>query len=293
MTISNPRIAAVFLTLTGFLAAGVLPARAVIPKSDIEFVDSHLPLLTKVKDQTLAKPVTPLNIFEGIRKIADLRRQAMVELNGIHPLSDIDGIETLDHYDDGAVHAVHDLTSAFTARDSTGPSPEQLQQFNGVLGGIPTLGESPVGFMIFGIADLAFMVTDTLWADPAVSRPELAKTAINLIHVAAGRYTEGQAKADIVDPTFFKKSGRFRTNSVIMRMQCPKDHAVYRIVDIRNRSDSEGNMLSTYYIQCQVCDDPRVIEFVQEFQSRLNRIADRQRGQDRKKSPPPGKAVEP
>lgn len=295
MHIPRPRTTALSLIAFGLLAAGVLPARAVIPESDTDFIDSHLPAIKTVRDETLAKPVTALNIYEGIRRIADLRQEAMAELNAVHPLTDVDGIETLDDYDYEAVLVLDELASTFTEADTTAPRPEQLRQFNAVLGGIPSLGETPVGFMVFGIADLAFTVADTLWADPAVSRPELAKTAVNLIHVATERYTEARAKDNVVDPAFVKKAGRFRTNSVIMRMRCPKDDSVYRIVDIRNRGDAEGNILSTYYIQCQVCEDPRVIEFVQEIQSRLNRMADRQKGQKPAKGPgpPPGKGVEP
>jgi hypothetical protein len=111
--------------------------------------------------------------------------------------------------------------------------------------------------------------------------------------VAANRYSESLSRNTIVDPEFVRKSGRFRTNSVIMRMRCPKDDSVYRIVDIRNRAAENGNILATYYIQCQVCDEPRVVEFVQEFQSRLNKMADRQRGQEAQEPSKPGKGVDP
>lgn len=291
-SIVNPRIAA-SLVLAGVLAAA-LPARAEQPVSDTKFLASHLPAVETVKTETLAKPVTSLNILDGIRQIVSLRRQALTDLNKVHPLTSLDGIETMDDYDDKAVLAMHDLTSAYAAADTTRPDPQQLQQFNAVLGGIPTLGESPVGFMVFGIADMALMVADTLWSAPAVSKSELAKTAVSLIHLAGERYTGGKKhSSSILDPAFAQKSGQFRRNSVIMRMRCPKDNSVYRIVDVRSRTASNGDMLSTYYIQCQTCNTPRVIEFVRELQSKLNRVADKQEGQEKRKPAQAGKGVEP
>jgi hypothetical protein len=230
MTLTSVSRISLLLILAGSrLAAAADPAPTnEKPESDTAFITSHMSAVTEVRDQALARNPDPLGTLDAIRRIVALRRDAMAELNAKQPLTSLNGIETMDDYDGEAVLLLHDVTSAYVASDSTRPQAEQLAQFNSVLGGIPALGTSPVGFMVFGLTDIALMVTDTLWSDPQVSRAELAKATINLVHLATDRYAESLGEDHFVDPSFMKKSNRFRTNSVIMRMRCPKTTASTR-----------------------------------------------------------------
>jgi hypothetical protein len=248
-----------------------------MPEADTVFVETHLSEVEKAVSETLDQPVSAMSVLDGIRRIATLRRGVMETLDRTLSLSSLNGIETLDTYDHGATLALYDLTAAFVAQDSTPPQADHLQRFNRVLGGFPTLGETPTGFMVFGVVDLALIVADTLWSDPGLSRPTLAKTVIRFIHVGTDLYHEVHVESLAGDLTQATKTDSFRRNSVIMRLRCPEDDSVYKVVDIRNRVSEDGGINSVYYLQCQACRDKRVVEFRDEFKSRISKMAERQK----------------
>lgn len=259
-----------------------------LPSPDQAMLDRLLPRAKAVTDEALKQPMTYEHAILTIKHLVELRREALIEINGKTPLTSFDGIETQDRYDLRAIQSLLDITHTATKQDTTPPPREYHRHLGEAMGSFPALGDSPVAFMIYGLTDLVIRGLDRLWANPLLSREEAAKTAVVIIHAAALIF-------DVTtnDNLFQSNAAGLRQSSVVARLRCPVDQGTYAVSQMKNRVDAVGNIATLYTVSCQVCSEPIVLEFPQYLATRLNRMAEKQKIKKNRKSPRNARGVEP
>lgn len=263
-------------------------AETALPTPNQAMLDRLLPKTKIVADDALKQPMTYEHAILTITQLVKLRREALSEINSETPLTSFDGIETQDQYDLEAIQSLLAITHAATDQDSTPSLVEYHQRLAEAIGAFPALGDSPVAFMIYVLAELTIVALDKLWTDPSLSREETAKTAVVLIHAGALIFD-----ASTSETLFRSKASGFRQSSVMARLRCPFDQGTYAISKMKNRIDEEGNITTVYYATCEVGAETIVLDFPQYLASRLNRIAKKQKIKKNRKIPHKNQGVEP
>jgi hypothetical protein len=253
-------------------AAGVTTAAiAETPTADQSFLDAHLPSLTGYSDK--APGVTsPADGLAMTRKLLAYRSQALNELQAAHPLTSPDGIETQDAFDAAVVSALDRLARAAVATDTTHATPKDAENFMAALGPLPEMGNAPLAFMVVELAELTSMTADTLSASGVMSRRMGAKIAMQIVATAGDRFFASRE-----DEEQASNSQSLRQSAIVMRLRCPKDGGVYRINSKKNKVRNNGSVVTLYYLQCQVCADPLLLEFPYVLATKLNKMAEKQK----------------
>jgi hypothetical protein len=240
-------------------------------KLDQEFLDTHVPLIDAAITEDPEGITNPVEALEAVRRLIAFRQESLWTLHSRVPLTTFDGIATQDAFDHVIVQALIEITTAGAAGDTTFPI-EHSALFNEVMGPFPDLGNAPAPFMILGLAQMAVTTADSLWSDPRIPRPAVAKLATHLIQAGTTIYAAASADAFAT-----AQASSLHEGSVVVRLRCPTDGGTYRINTLRNKIYGEGDIHTLYYLQCDICAEPALLEFPQELTSKLNRMADRQK----------------
>jgi len=261
------------LLIPAILIALASPARAERATVDQGFLDTEIPRIQTLADSLRQGAVGPLETLEAARTLSAARREALQQLDRLHPLTTFDGIETQDRYDLQVAKSLYAVLATGFHADSTAAPAGIVKKFGDTLGPFPDLGPTPVGFMVMGLTDLALAAADELMQkDPGISRVGVAKAATQLLY--AGAYLHHLAHEDEFADA---NASDFRYTSVILRLRCPKDGGKYKVLSNKNKVNEAGEISTVYKLQCTTCQTEREIEFKLDLQSRLNQMADRQK----------------
>ena len=264
-----PRIPITALLLATF--AWWSPAEAELATPDQEFLDTHIPLIDVAVSEDPEGITSTVDALEATGRLLTFRQESLWKLHSRVPLTTFDGIATQDAFDHEVVKALADIMTAAATADTTFPV-EHSALFNEVMGPFPDLGNAPAPFMILGLAEMAINAADSLWSDPRIPQAAVAKLATHLIQAGTTVYAGASADAFAT-----AQSSSMREGSVVVRLRCPKDGGTYRINTLRNKVYAEGDIHTLYYLQCDICAEPALLEFPKELTSKLNKMADRQK----------------
>lgn len=286
---ANPKAGLTALILAAGFLGTLSPAWAEIPVVNREFLNSHVPAVRALAEEPVdgAQDAAML-----LKRILITRAQAQQDLFQVEPEGSLDGIITMDTYDDEAVLALYAVTENYVQQDPVLPPDDYLIRFQQLTSGAPDLGNAPVGFMVLGMTGMLLNAADSLKQDPDLDPGIVDKTAVQMSHLGTDLFHKAYSDAQ-EDPTLARSSGQFYRSSVILRLRCPKDNGTYELTNMKNRVDDNGDIYSLSYVACSVCGDSRVIEFRQELASRLNRMNERQDLDAIKKRQKSRKSVDP
>jgi hypothetical protein len=265
----HPRAISLLAALPLLAASG--PAYARFAQPDSVFLNSNVAEINRLAPVNAPSEVTPPRAVETIRKILRTRDNALRELAGNLPLTEFDGIETQDQYDEQVVLAIHRVARVGVDADSTLPPEADAVRFNSVMGTLPKLGDSPVGFMVLTTTEAALAAADSLGRTRDFSPQNADKLALRMIRYLTSDFAA--AREDFIRKA---KVDGFRQSSVIMRLRCPKDGGTYRVVEMKNKLGESGEVSTMYFLNCMTCAEPEVLHFKLEVASRLNQAAERQ-----------------
>ena len=211
--------------------------------------------------------------------------EALGELAQLHPLTQFDGIETQDRYDEKVVLALLPIARAGVEADSTLPAEEDAVAFNAAMGKLPPLGPNPVGFMVLSVVQGSLAAADSLRRLPDYPAGSADKLALRLIRHLTSDFAA--AREDFIRQA---KVDAFRQSSVIMRLRCPRDGSPYKVSDMKNNLSDSGQVSTIYFLNCTGCDSPESLHFRLEVASRLNQASEKQplKQQPQPKRPNPG-----
>lgn len=269
MTAGLPKILIASLALGACLSWS--PAGAELAKLNQEFLDTHVPLIEAAITEDPEGVHDAVEALEATRRLLAFRQEALTTLHSRVPLTTFDGISTQDAFDHHVVESLTQVLTVAASADTTFPL-EHSALFNQVLGPFPDLGNAPAPFMVLGLAQLAVNAADSLWSDPRIPRAAVAKLATHLMRAATMIYA-----ASTADAFATAQSASTRESSVVVRLRCPKDGSTYRINAMKNKLGAEGDIHTLYFLQCDLCAEPAVIEFPRVLSSKLNKMADRQK----------------
>lgn len=272
------------LALLPLLAASG-SASASFAQPDTVFLRSAVVEINRLAQEDTPAASTPRRAVETIRQVLHARLGALRQLADRLPLTQFDGIETQDQYDEQVVLAIHRLARAGVEADSTLPPEADAIRFNTVLGTLPQMGDSPVGFMVLATTEAALAATDSLGRTRDYSPHSADRLALRMIRYVTADFAA--AREDFIRKA---KVDGFRQSSVIMRLRCPKDGGTYRVVEMKNKLGESGEVSTIYFLNCMICSEPEALHFRLEVASRLNQAAQKQslKKAPQAKSPNPG-----
>jgi hypothetical protein len=260
----------ILLAAISFLAAPP-SAAARFAQPDTVFLQSELAEISRLAKADGPSAPTPRWAVGTIGRMLQARVGALGRLAGRLPLTEFDGIETQDLFDEQVVLAVHRVARAGVEADSTLPPEADAVRFNTVLGTLPQMGDSPVGFMVLTTAEAALAAADSLGRTRDYSPASADRLALRMIRYVTADFAA--AREDFIRKA---KVDGFRQSSVIMRLRCPKDGGTYRVVDMKNKVGESGEVSTIYFLNCMSCSEPEVLQFKLEVASRLNQAAEKQ-----------------
>ena len=194
------------------------PASARFAQPDSVFLQSEVAEINRLVQEDCPAASTPQRAVETIRRVLQARVGALRQLAGRLPLTEFDGIETQDQYDEQVVLAINRVARAGVEADSTLPPEADAIRFNTVLGTLPQMGDSPVGFMVLTTAEAALAAADSLERTRDYSPGSADRLALRMIRYVTSDFAA--AREDFIRKA---KVDGFRQSSVIMRLRCPKD----------------------------------------------------------------------
>ncbi len=273
------------LAALALLVAASGPVSARFAQPDSAFLHSEVAEVRRLVQEDSLTASTPRRAVETIRQVLRARVGALQRLAGRLPLTEFDGIETQDRYDEQVVLAIHRVARVGVEADSTLPPEADAIRFNTVLGTLPQMGDSPVGFMVLITAEAALAAADSLGRARDYSPRSADRLALRMIRYVTADFAA--AREDFIRKA---KVDGFRQSSVIMRMRCPKDGGAYRVVEMKNKLGDSGEVSTQYFLNCMTCSEPEVLHFRLDVASRLNQAAERQplKKTPQAKSPNPG-----
>lgn len=282
-----PMKRALFALICGLLL-GAGPGEADPPQPDQAFLDEQIPQVETMARELLAAPHSPRGSMEGVKALLIQRQSAINQLGQRIRLSSFDGIRTQDLYDESVVRALHEVVLAGIAADTTAPPDEDVFLYAEAMSGLPPLGQSPVPFMIVGMAQSAVTVADTLVSRGLLPRASADKLSLRAVHHATEAYEAMQGDLLTAD-----KVAGFHESAVLIRLRCPEDDGQYQVNHVKTRGSQDGAISRVYYLQCTVCAKPLAVEFPQELASELNRRTKRQKMKEKPKPTRPDAGLDP
>jgi len=261
---------------------GPAPAFAVRANPDLAFVARESAAIDSLAAALLPKAGSPAGAVAAVEQVLDARNAALRRLNEKLPLTTFDGIETGDRYDTGVVLALKQIVDMGRAAEGEAPPQEDAIYFSVILGEIPPLGKSPVGFMVLQHAHMAVNAVNALDNDPAISGDSARKLALRFMEQGMSLYAVSH-----VDAYALHEADSFRQSSVVVRLRCPTDGSTYRITDQKNKLGPNGEMSTLYYLKSNTTYEELVLEFPLPYVTRLNQAGERQ---ELKEKPLPTKA---
>ena len=264
-----PRLAGGLLVLA--LAVGLAGgARADVAHPDEEFLTSHFAEIDEIAPTWRVTAGDPEGAFRSMVLLLEYRAKALNELNERTPLTQFDGIETQDRFEDRLVRELNGILQAGLG-DAPDPDEEDALYFAAVMGDPPPLGAAPVPFMALDHAQIAVATVSALDGDPALDGATARLLADRFAAQSASYYLEKRK-----DPLAASASDNFRQGAVVVRMRCPKDGSNYRVAEQKRQIRNEVEIYTVLTLKCNVCYEPLTLDFPMEHVSRLNRIAERQ-----------------
>ena len=246
------------------------PVQARFAKVDQPFLDREIPRVEAMGD-SLAGIRNPVDMLMAVGMLLDERREALGRLQEDLPLTDLDGIETADRYDEAVVTVLGRVVRT-AAVDTSAIPPKVASRFDAAVKSLPDMGQFPLPFMILRAAETMVRTADGLDEEVKASPASVARAA--LAHIREWTDTYRQVQEDI-----FKTSQAegLRESAVLMRMHCQKDGSPLDLTGMKDRISADGTVTSLYYVECPVCHEVQVIEYPARMATRLNQAGIRQR----------------
>jgi len=246
-------------------------ARADTAKVDKAFLETQNAATDSILQAGSSSLGSPTAALEVAHRLLVHRENALVALGKRLPLTTFNGIETQDRFDRHVVETLHKALTTAVAGDTTLPPQSEAVAFNQALPMVPALGDKPVAFMVVGMAEASLVAADSLIARREVPAPDAAELSLRLMHYATNTYMQAQE-----DPLTQAKAETMREGSVVLRMRCPKDGGIYKVVQEKNKIHENGSLSHIYWLNCTECGAAQSIEFPMKLATRLNQAGARQ-----------------
>jgi hypothetical protein len=257
----------------GFLAAALLssPAQGVFPAPDQEVLEHHIAEVQVLAEEALSAAVDFPSAYEALRVVLQTQYDSLAELESRLSLTGFDGIETQDQYQEAVVMAVGRIAAAAVAADTTLPPPEHARTFAAQLSELPSLGDTPLPFMVITLSSVTLATADSILARDLLPEPSVHELTVRLLDSAARAYT--QKFEDIFATNRFEHA---RATSVLNRLRCPADEGDYRLATTKASVQDDGTVSRIYFLKCNKGGEDLEVSFRVPLSTRVNEVHSRQ-----------------